>query len=194
MEQAEETSCGDVRWVATTNPCGYFATIPLPDGGLMYEDGRQHPGATVAVKNCEDDVLGWIYPDPVEGATTPVFIGCDGGCGLGDEILGYAVDGGYQHQPLVRTETRVTHMPKQAVGTFETEDSAFIKMLWSDGSITVTKQRKPECCPAGGGGDIDELLAMLRNGIGPYKVLTTNADGVMVWQSLLDCNNESILN
>ena len=98
------TTCGDVRWFQTDETCGYLATYRLDSGGLAYRPGQQDPEATVALEDCDGNVIAYIYPEPREGAKTPVTTGCTT-CAEGGEVLGYAVD----------STAPVINMPKQSL-------------------------------------------------------------------------------
>lgn len=93
VQRQQVNQCGEIRWEDTAEHCGYFATLYLPCSGAAYRPGEQPPDATVAVEDCDGNVLGYIYPEPQGGATTPVIEGCDSAdCDTGGPVLGYAVD------------------------------------------------------------------------------------------------------
>lgn len=81
--------CGETRWKVSDETCGYIATLALPSGDLMFRPGQQDPAATVEMKDLNDTVIGYIYPEPREGATAEVFADCGGL----QTLLGYAVNG-----------------------------------------------------------------------------------------------------
>ena len=97
IENKEINDCGDTRWTTTTEVCGYSPSVPFVievfDGccggnqvGYMYHpDEDRDPSATVAVKDCDGVVWGYIYPTVATGRTLPV-----GGCG--ETPIGYAVN------------------------------------------------------------------------------------------------------
>lgn len=63
-----------------------FATFGLPCNVLGFDPNLpRDPRATVELTGCDDSIIAYIYPTPVEGATAEV-LGC------GDTVIGYAVN------------------------------------------------------------------------------------------------------
>lgn len=84
IEVQEINQCGFTRWRLTDTACDYDASYPLPGYGFMYQPGDAvDPEATVEMNECNGTVMGWLYPTPRVGATVAVR-NCQG------EILGYA--------------------------------------------------------------------------------------------------------
>lgn len=92
VQRQQVNQCGLIRWIDTEEHCGYFATFRLPCEGLAYHPGQQPPDATVELKDCDGNVLAYLYAEPREGATTAVEEGCESTCGNGP-VIGFAVDG-----------------------------------------------------------------------------------------------------
>lgn len=92
VQRQQINQCGLTRWVDTEEHCGYLATYRLPCEGWAFVPGSHPPDATVEVKDCDGELLAYLYAEPRPGATTPVIEGCEGGCDTGP-VLGYAVDG-----------------------------------------------------------------------------------------------------
>lgn len=140
---------GHLQWVDTTRNCvspEYFASLPLPGcGGLAYRPGdARDPAATVELQeDCDPPVtIGYLYPEPREGARTPVIAGdCADAC-PDTTIVGYAVDnpsgGGAGCDGPIRVV--VERAAKHAVHYIPSCDNSPNKILWDDGSITVTNQ------------------------------------------------------
>lgn len=84
VEVQESNQCGYLRWRVTTQQCGFDASYPLPGQGFMYQPGDVvDPAANVEMKTCSKQLLGWLYPTPRPGATVAVK-SCQG------EVIGYA--------------------------------------------------------------------------------------------------------
>lgn len=89
----QRNGCGDYRWEPSGEQC-YLPTLDLFCGARAFRPtDHRDPEATVALKGCCDDeeVIGYIYPTPREGASTAVTASA---CEVCDdpEVLGYAVD------------------------------------------------------------------------------------------------------
>lgn len=140
---------GHLQWVDTTRNCvspEYFASLPLPGcGGLAYRPGdARDPAATVELQeDCDPPVtIGYLYPEPREGARTPVIEGdCAEAC-PDTTIIGFAVDspsgGGAGCDGPARVV--VERAMKHAVQYIPSCDNSLNKILWDDGSITTTHQ------------------------------------------------------
>ncbi|MDH2997192.1 hypothetical protein A1D22_05840 [Pasteurellaceae bacterium LFhippo2] len=98
VEQEEVSNCDNVRWVRTEKRCGYYASVPLPItldegdccgsqfmGYLFHPSETKDPDATVAITDCEGNIVGYAYPQAGDGHTLPIEE-CDG------TIVGYAVN------------------------------------------------------------------------------------------------------
>lgn len=148
VQMQEATQSGFVRWTDTARPCvspEYFATLPLPCGGLAFRPSdTRDPAATVTLESdCEaPTIVGYLYPTPREGATTPVTEGCDGAC-PDDIVLGYAVDApsegaggaGCKFPPRIVVENsrpRAVQFIDDSCATGANTG----RVLWDDGSIT----------------------------------------------------------
>lgn len=161
-QKQEINDCGITRWTATGAGCGYVASIPLPGGGLAYNDdeGLRDPAADVQLVGCDDETsLGWIYPSAREGANTPVYAGCSiGGCD--GDIIGYAVNDTTVRLPdvfkvkvtgTVATQTEVTSLPELTVKPnltavdffYDADGQGYI--LWSDGTVSQTTSGGTGC-------------------------------------------------
>lgn len=101
LERQQVNQAGATRWNSQDEPCGYMdlATYDFPEGGFGYAEGQKRdPRATVKLEDCDGNVIAYIYPNPISGATTPVKQAEDDSgnstCGPCDdgEILGYAVN------------------------------------------------------------------------------------------------------
>lgn len=140
---------GHLQWVDTPRNCvspEHFATLPLPGcGGMAYRPGdARDPAATVELQeDCDPPVtIGYLYPEPREGARTPVIAGdCAEAC-PDTTIVGFAVDnpsgGGAGCDGPIRVV--VERAAKHAVHYIPSCDNSPNKILWDDGSITVTNQ------------------------------------------------------
>lgn len=135
--------CGEGRWINTARECvapEYFATLPIPDGGLAYrpEDIRD-PAATVEIlTDCETPtVKGYLYPTPREGARTPVISGnCKDVCD--DTVIGFAVDNPSCNNSCKCKDTVTVHMGDVTAVNYIETGSGRAYILWSDGSMTLT--------------------------------------------------------
>lgn len=150
VQKQQVNQYGNIQWVDTTRECvspEYFATYPLPGcGGLAFRpDDTRDPAATVELtEDCDPPVIiGYLYPSPREGASTPVTAGdCGDACGDTD-VIGYAVnnpsgaaagcDGPGRVIVEQATKQAVQYIPSCSVNTPN-------KILWDDGSITTTNQ------------------------------------------------------
>lgn len=131
VQRQQTTICGDLVWVDTAEPCGYVPSYPLPEGGWAFRPSDDvDPRATTEIKDCDDNVIAYLYPEPIEGAQTPVLAcpDCDG------EVLGYAVNGGIPKapKPAATAVALQTHCGKSYV-------------LWSNGKLTSSGL---DDCPA----------------------------------------------
>lgn len=147
VQQQEVNQYGNLRWVDTTRKCvspEHFATLPLPGcGGLAYRPGdARDPAATVELQeDCDPPVtIGYLYPEPREGARTPVIAGdCATAC-PDTTIVGFAVDnpsgGGAGCDGPIRVV--VEQADKKAVQLISScSNDIPDRILWDDGSITL---------------------------------------------------------
>lgn len=118
VQRQQVNQCGQTRWVETEEHCGYLATYRLPCEGWAFVPGSHPPDATVEVKDCDGELLAYLYAEPRPGATTPVIEGCEGGCDTGP-VLGYAVDGVHPKCDKLTVHLddyiRIADMPKVTV-------------------------------------------------------------------------------
>jgi len=92
VEIQEVNDCGRKRWVPTEEPCGYCPSLLLPLSSCVNQAGYGFrpgdaidPRATSDLKDCEGNILAFIYPDAAPGHSIEV-INCDG------EVIGYAAN------------------------------------------------------------------------------------------------------
>lgn len=154
----QQTRCGDMRWKKTDTTCGYIATLPMPAGGFAFRPGFQDPTATVELRDCDGDVIGYLYPEPRADAKVEVTVDCNE-----ETVIGYAVNGGdsaqlhagsgkqfsryITHVPVLEIKSipglKITNLPesinvdvvsapRQAVNTFEWKGKLYA--LFNDGT------------------------------------------------------------
>lgn len=129
VQRQQVNPCGRLRWSDTDESCGYLATYPLPCGGLAFRpDDNRDPEATVEIRNCDDELVAYIYPTPRPGAITPVHQGCEG---CGGELMGFAVNGSIDWKCDKPTQVEVRSISRQAVQYFSLNGRHYV--LWSDG-------------------------------------------------------------
>lgn len=143
VEVEEINQCGGTRWAPTTRDCKedqYIATLPLPCCGLAYRptDPRD-PAATVELEDCiGENVIGYIYPTPREGASVPVTADeCDSVCCGSGDLLGFAVNptGDCPScKPPKPGPHAVEFIPGCTTGGIDV-------VLWSDGRYTPAYRR-----------------------------------------------------
>ncbi|KMQ97342.1 glycosyl hydrolase 108 [Lasius niger] len=77
VQSQRVNQCGTSQWFDTDTSCGYVPTLDLGCGALAYRptDDRD-PAATVELTNCEGDVIGYIYPEPIKELNMAAFITC----------------------------------------------------------------------------------------------------------------------
>lgn len=140
---------GSTQWVDTTRECvspEHFATLPLPGcGGLAFRpDDNRDPAATVELtEDCDEPVVvGYLYPSPREGAATPVTVGDCGDACSDTTVIGYAVNNpsGASADCGAPSRVVVERAAKHAVQYIPSCDNSPNKILWDDGSITITHQ------------------------------------------------------
>lgn len=172
VQLKEQTQGGHVRWFETERQCvspEYIPTYNLPCGGLAFRPTDPiDPEATVLLGGCEagDDPIAYLYPEPREGATTPVE-----GCGCDADLIGYAADGGTV-SPDCHTPERIDirKLPRTVVQVV-TEGCSVPKAVWSDGTVTnidLGCETEPGPGPAPDDTDWCQLLAS-REGIETYE-------------------------
>lgn len=96
LQVQQINDCGDMRWEDTDRSCGWIPTYEFPCGGLGFRpEDDVDPEATVEMTGCDgaDGPIVYIYPEPNEHASKPIYGCTTGGCEEG-EILGYAFEDG----------------------------------------------------------------------------------------------------
>ena len=204
VETQQVNDCGTIRWTATTEYCNFEASFNLPCGGLAFRptDVRD-PEANVEVRDCDNVLLGYIYPTPRNGARTEITTECEGlgCCGSGPAVLGYAVDGGKVSSCCTPpVHIIIDKMPGSCgggAGALTTADTPTV-LLTGDGTISTPLRANAKISPDGGNlltSHVNGLYA----GLPPIPpgtltdvVLASTPLGVLYWAKLCTCEAQPL--
>lgn len=96
VENQEQSECGKIRWARTDEFCGALPSVPLTISDdccnhftvyLFHPDEPRDPAATVAITDCDTQIVGYAYPNAGLGHTAAIK-DCEG------IIYGYAANRG----------------------------------------------------------------------------------------------------
>ena len=200
VETQQVNDCGTIRWTATTEYCNFEASFNLPCGGLAFRptDVRD-PEANVEVRDCDNVLLGYIYPTPRNGARTEITTECEGlgCCGSGPAVLGYAVDGGKVSScctpPLHIIIDKMPGACGGGAGALTTADTPTV-LLSGDGTVSTPLRANAKISPDGGNlltAHVNGLYAGLPpipQGTVDDVVLASTPLGVLYWAKLCTCD------